>query len=191
VDKADTSYTEALVSVVLGQVQQGDRLLDICCGYGRLALPLLQRGFRVTGVDFSGVLLRRGRELALKAGIASNPFVQGRLQELPVAGGGFKLCFCVWASFNFLISRSDQMIALDEMHRILIPGGRALIECPLHLSAAPVQIVQAGEGSYEYCSLTLDEIRALAARSPFAKHRIFTEDIAGRPRALALLEKSS
>lgn len=46
----------------VGQVQaltgvEGGDALDLCCGPGRHAVPLAQRGFRVTGVDRSPFLL--------------------------------------------------------------------------------------------------------------------------------------
>lgn len=40
------------------------RALDLACGEGRNALWLAERGWRVTGVDFSGVAIERARSLA-------------------------------------------------------------------------------------------------------------------------------
>ena len=39
-------------------------VLDLCCGPGRIAIPLAQRGFRVTAVDRSPFLLEKGMERA-------------------------------------------------------------------------------------------------------------------------------
>ncbi|HET9655959.1 MAG TPA: class I SAM-dependent methyltransferase [Kineosporiaceae bacterium] len=45
------------------------RALDLACGEGRNAIWLARLGWQVTGVDFSGVALRRAGELAGKAGV--------------------------------------------------------------------------------------------------------------------------
>jgi SAM-dependent methyltransferase len=47
----------------------GGRLLDLACGEGRNAVWLASRGWRVTGVDFSGVALGRARKLAARRGV--------------------------------------------------------------------------------------------------------------------------
>src|SRR6476646_8725770 len=46
------------------------RALDLACGEGRNAVWLAGRGWRVTGVDFSGVALAKARRLADRAGVA-------------------------------------------------------------------------------------------------------------------------
>jgi len=50
----DASITEA-VATYLGT---RERVLDAGCGYGRIAVPLAARGYRVTGLDHSEPLLR-------------------------------------------------------------------------------------------------------------------------------------
>ena len=47
------------------------RILDLCCGPGRHAVPLAQRGFSVTGLDLSAYHLRLARKAALEAGCGS------------------------------------------------------------------------------------------------------------------------
>lgn len=46
------------------------RALDLACGEGRNAIWLARRGWRVTGVDFSEVAVRRAAELAAGAGVS-------------------------------------------------------------------------------------------------------------------------
>ena len=45
------------------------RALDLACGEGRNAVWLAQRGWRVTGVDFSSVGIRKAHELAARQGV--------------------------------------------------------------------------------------------------------------------------
>lgn len=50
-------FAEGLEETILPLVPPGARVLDLCCGTGRLAGWLSQRGFAVTGVDNSGPML--------------------------------------------------------------------------------------------------------------------------------------
>jgi len=43
--------------------------LDLCCGIGRHSVPLAERGYQVTGIDLSPVLIARARELAKARGV--------------------------------------------------------------------------------------------------------------------------
>jgi len=187
-ERAPAAYTEALLATILRHIH-GTRILDVCCGYGRLALPLLQRGFQVTGIDITAGLLEKGRELLRAAGIPREPFVLGNMKHLPLGDERFDFAFCVWASFNFMTTEFEQQQALREMHRVLKRGGRALIECPLHEDAGPVQTVQVGRVVYDYYPLTVAEMRSLGTGSPFEGSDVFVEVVAERRRMVAVLRK--
>jgi len=51
------------------KLRRGQRLLDVCCGYGRHALPLARTGLSVTGFDRSRFFLNKARREAKKAGV--------------------------------------------------------------------------------------------------------------------------
>ena len=71
-------------------VQNGERVLDLACGTGTLALEVLERapGARVTGVDADPEILGRARAKAEKAG-AEVAFDEGLSTELPYADESF------------------------------------------------------------------------------------------------------
>ncbi|MBG89685.1 MAG: methyltransferase type 11 [Verrucomicrobiales bacterium] len=50
-----------LERIVLPRVKAGAEMLDLCCGTGELIRPLLERGFKVTGLDGSEEMLTRAR----------------------------------------------------------------------------------------------------------------------------------
>src|SRR2546430_15828484 len=50
--------------VNLFALPQGSSILDLCCGHGRHAIPLAQRGYMVTGLDLSEVFLREAEKEA-------------------------------------------------------------------------------------------------------------------------------
>lgn len=188
IERADPAYTDALLSCILQRVHPGERILDICCGYGRMTLPLRAHGFHVTGVDISDVLLRKGLTLLRQAEHGPSPFVVGNLKKLPVISEAFDFAFCVWASFNFLTTETDQLQALTEMRRILKRGGTALIEGPLHETAAAVQVVSSPRVTYQYAPWTIDEMDILARRVGF-NCTATVQSMAGRMRALIFLHK--
>ena len=61
-------------------VAAGAGVLDVACGIGRHAIPLAQRGYRVTGIDISPLFVRKARESAVGAGVDAR-FVLGDMQD--------------------------------------------------------------------------------------------------------------
>src|SRR5690349_5266808 len=43
------------------ELSAGSTILDLCCGYGRHAIPLAQQGYNIVGLDLSEVLLQLAR----------------------------------------------------------------------------------------------------------------------------------
>lgn len=58
------SQLRSLEIMLLSQLPQGAHLLDLCCGTGHLMQPLLERGYRVTGLDGSEAMLDYARQNA-------------------------------------------------------------------------------------------------------------------------------
>jgi demethylmenaquinone methyltransferase / 2-methoxy-6-polyprenyl-1,4-benzoquinol methylase len=99
-------------------VRPGDRVLDVCCGTGDLALAAAEAGGEVTGLDFSEAMLVRARrkEPALE-------WVSGDALALPFADDSFE---AVTIGFG-LRNLADAERGLAEMRRVLSPGGRVAI----------------------------------------------------------------
>jgi demethylmenaquinone methyltransferase/2-methoxy-6-polyprenyl-1,4-benzoquinol methylase len=96
-------------------VRPGDRVVDLCCGTGDLALAAAQAGGRVTGVDFSERMLERaGRKSA------DVEWVQADALALPFEDATFDT-----ATAGFGIRNLDDLEAgLREARRVLRPAGR-------------------------------------------------------------------
>ena len=79
-DRADAEATA--IARLLGEsdVDAGARVLDVACGIGRHAIPLAERGYKVTGVDISPLFVQRARERATAAEVDVR-FVVGDMQE--------------------------------------------------------------------------------------------------------------
>jgi SAM-dependent methyltransferase len=64
-------------------IHQGDSLLDLCCGYGRHALLLAGKGFKVMGVDLSPAMIEEAKKLAKTRGIEDRvKFLVGDTREI-------------------------------------------------------------------------------------------------------------
>jgi demethylmenaquinone methyltransferase / 2-methoxy-6-polyprenyl-1,4-benzoquinol methylase len=99
-------------------VRPGDRVLDACCGTGDLALAAAREGGDVTGLDFSERMLERARRKGPEL-----EWVRGDLLELPFPDGSFDA-----ATVGFGVRNVESLErALDELRRVLAPGGRLAI----------------------------------------------------------------
>jgi ubiquinone/menaquinone biosynthesis C-methylase UbiE len=109
------------------KVGPGDRVLDVGCGPGRLALVLAQRvapaGF-VTGIDPAKQMLARARAKARRAGVLAE-FQEAYAQRLPFSDATFDAVSCTLALHH--VAEQDRATAVAEMYRVLRPGGRLVI----------------------------------------------------------------
>lgn len=108
---------------VLERVPAGGSVLEIAPGPGYLAIEIARAGrYQVTGLDISHAFVRIARENALRAGVSID-FQHGDAAHLPFADASFEFVISMAAFKNF----TDPVGALDEMHRVLKPGGQAAI----------------------------------------------------------------
>ena len=101
----------------------GAKVLEVAPGPGYLAVEIARLGFRVTGLDISRTFVQIGSENASQAGVSVD-FRQGDAAVMPFEADSFDLIVCQAAFKNFLYPAS----ALDEMHRVLRSGGKAVIQ---------------------------------------------------------------
>jgi SAM-dependent methyltransferase len=105
----------------------GARLLDLCCGHGRHAVPLAQLGYRVTGLDRSRPLLDRAAALAAAQGERVG-LVRADMRRLPFADASFDAVLNLFNAFGYLEDDAQDELVLGEVARVLRPGGRFLQE---------------------------------------------------------------
>jgi SAM-dependent methyltransferase len=105
----------------------GSRLLDLCCGHGRHAVPLAQLGFRVTGLDLSRRLLDRAAAQAAAQGQHVD-LVAADMRRLPFADASFDAVVNLFNAFGYLEDEAEDQLVLGEVARVLAPGGRFLQE---------------------------------------------------------------
>src|SRR5262249_45047084 len=83
---------------------------------------LAKRGYGVTALDISESFVRIARENASNAGAVVD-VRQGNASRMPFSEASFDFIVCVAAFKNF----ADPIGAINEMHRVLRPGGEASV----------------------------------------------------------------
>jgi ubiquinone/menaquinone biosynthesis C-methylase UbiE len=112
-----------LAKRIAAELRPGDHVLEVAPGPGYLAISLRQLGsYRISGLDISRSFVRIARENAARDGVEVE-FQRGDAAAMPFAAGAVDFVVCRAAFKNF----SDPAGALNEMHRVLRPGGQAFI----------------------------------------------------------------
>ena len=103
---------------------KGARALDVACGTGDLSLALAKAtGAQVVGTDFCRPMLEIAARKA-KTNVSSEiPFVEGDALKLPFVGESFDAVTIAFGLRNL----SSVETGLEELFRVLKPGGRAAI----------------------------------------------------------------
>lgn len=120
-------YNPATLDFIRPMLSPGDRILDVGCGYGRVALALAKEGWEVVGVDIAPNLIDEARARAAKRGVAVS-FEVGDMRRLAFGDAEFDKALCLWSGLNHLLTREEQLAALNEMMRVLKPGGLLIAE---------------------------------------------------------------
>ena len=156
-------------------VRAGQRVLDLASGTGDLAVRLAglvgPTGLVVMS-DINAAMLAQGRDRMLDDGRVGNVrYAQLDAEALPFPAGSFD---CVTIGFG-LRNVTHKERALAEMHRVLRPGGRALVLEFSHPTAAPLR------AAYDlYSFQVLPRLGRLVANDE-ASYRYLAESIRMHP----------
>jgi ubiquinone/menaquinone biosynthesis C-methylase UbiE len=165
----------------------GSGILEVAPGPGYHAVELARLGHRVTGLDISRTMVQIAATHAREAGMTVD-FRHGDASAMPFPDGSFDLVVCQAAFKNFL----HPVEALNEMRRVLRPGGVAVIQDLDHNAsgtaiAAEVDRMRLGSvnalitrftlGWLRRRAKTADEFRRLAEASTFGGCEITTDGI--------------
>jgi len=121
----------AQVLLDLARPQPGEHVLDVACGTGIVArgiAPIVGRSGRTVGLDFDPLMIAMAKGLD-----PSIEWREGDLQNLPFDDETFDLVTCQ-QGLQFL---RDREAGLKQIHRVLRPGGRAVLAVWTELAKSP------------------------------------------------------
>lgn len=99
------------------------RVVDLGCGTGRLAKPMIERGHQYVGIDLSDEMLAAARE--------ANPAAEFRnanlVDLLGIPDASFDWAACLFSTLGMIRGDENRRAALRACHRILKPGGAVVL----------------------------------------------------------------
>jgi SAM-dependent methyltransferase len=102
------------------------QVLDLCCGYGRHALLLAERGYAVTGLDRDAAAIDEAQHCAAQAGQAIT-YLVGDMRQIGDMPDTFDAVINMWQSFCYFDEETNKDL-LRQIHGKLAPGGRFIID---------------------------------------------------------------
>ena len=149
-----------------GRCKEGDRVLDVACGPGTVAARVNEVSgvtCKITGIDINEPMLKAARRLP------NIDWHLGSAVDMPFPDATFDVVFCSQGLQYF----SDRQAAMNEMARVLVPGGRVALVVwgPMERQAVHSAIVNAvgkylwgrGEENFWYGLLSKHTRRASQA----------------------------
>lgn len=117
---AETAFIERALAL-----PKGSSLLDLACGFGRHAIGMARRGYRVTGLDFNAHYLDIAAADAARAGV-DVAWKSGDMRE-PGFERAFDGAYSYFTSFGYYDDRENERV-LSGVAKALRPGGRFLLD---------------------------------------------------------------
>lgn len=103
------------------------KILELCCGTGRLTLPIAKDGYNICGVDYTPSMLEQARTKAVEARLEIN-FIEADIRTLDLQEK-FDLIFIPFNSIHHLYRNEDLFKALEGVKKHLKDGGMFLFDC--------------------------------------------------------------
>jgi ubiquinone/menaquinone biosynthesis C-methylase UbiE len=151
-------------AIALAQLQPGERVLDVGCGTGTLALLAQERvgeTGRVAGIDPGPRQIARARAKAARCRLPI-AFSQGVIEQLPFADHSFDVVLSTLMMHH--LPDDLKRRGLTEIARVLTPEGRLVVVDFKHGAERGGQPAQLGAGA-----LGIEDLPALLAEAGFAQ----------------------
>lgn len=128
VDTVTPELTKQQIPALLKLLQpkKGAEILDLACGHGRHSIGLAERGYKITGLDFSKHFIDVAKKDAKERGAKVN-FICDDMRNISFVGK-FDFVINMFTSFGYFDDESDNELVLRKISRALKPNGKFLIE---------------------------------------------------------------
>lgn len=117
-------YMYSLRFSLVEKYAQGGDVLDLCCGTGSYLLPVAEKVRHIAGLDFSGRALEELRLKLTPEQASCVELVEADAREIPFKNDSFD---CVY-SYSSLYTIPDLDKVMNEVHRVLKPGGVTILD---------------------------------------------------------------
>ena len=110
----------------LGEIREGESVLDIGCGGGvdsMVAATMAGPKGRIVGIDMSSEMVERARENLSLTNLKNVSFEESSAEDLPFPDQDFDVVISSGV-FNLI---PDKLKALREVFRVMKPGGRLMM----------------------------------------------------------------
>ncbi|GAB3252979.1 class I SAM-dependent methyltransferase [Alteromonas gracilis] len=122
--RAEPAHLDLEVGLLASLVPPGGRALELAIGTGRVALPLVERGVEVHGIELSEAMVAR---LRARPGGADLPVTVGDMATA-TTGAAYDLVYLVYNTVMNLTTQEAQVACFANAARHLRPGGRFVVE---------------------------------------------------------------
>ncbi|MFK7971080.1 MAG: class I SAM-dependent methyltransferase [Bacteroidia bacterium] len=103
------------------------RILELCCGTGRLTLPIAREGYDISGVDFTASMLEKAKFRASEEGL-DIAFIEADIRNLDLPAQ-YDLIFIPFNSIHHLYKNEDLFQAFGAVKKHLKKGGSCIFDC--------------------------------------------------------------
>ncbi|GAB1482007.1 hypothetical protein MASR2M78_08220 [Treponema sp.] len=103
------------------------RVLDLCCGLGRISVELALRGYSCTGVDITASYLEAAKESARDEELTID-FIQQDIRRF-IRPQSFDLAVNLYTSFGYFNNPSDDALVCRNAHASVVPGVPSSSKC--------------------------------------------------------------
>lgn len=103
------------------------RILELCCGTGRLTLPIAKDGYDISGVDYTSSMLEQAKIKASEGGLEVE-FIEADIRTLDLPEK-YDLIFIPFNSIHHLYKNEDLFKAFNVVKNHLKEGGLFLLDC--------------------------------------------------------------
>jgi 2-polyprenyl-3-methyl-5-hydroxy-6-metoxy-1,4-benzoquinol methylase len=131
-------------------------VLELCCGTGRITIPLKKQGVAITGLDINEDMLSEAKIKAKKENLAID-FIQGDMRSFSLATK-FQLVVIPFNSIHCLYESSDLAQTLRTIAEHLAPDGYMIID---YFNPSISYIVNNQDKSLQIADYTTDDGRRI------------------------------